>query len=65
MSLPLKDRLGVASVTLDFLSKIMRGDDDDGQARSLANDVEYIGNRVRERLKAEEQLSLDPERTGP
>lgn len=56
MNLPLKDRLAVASVTLDFLAKIMRGEDDDGQVRSLANDVEWIGNRVRERLKAEEQI---------
>lgn len=57
MNLPLKDRLALASVTLDFLAKIMRGEDDDGQARSLANDVEWIGNRVRERLAAEETIS--------
>lgn len=38
MDLPLKDRLALASVTL--LAKIMRGEDDDGQARRLANDVE-------------------------
>lgn len=57
MNLPLKDRLALASVTLDFLAKIMRGEDDDVLARSLANDVEYLGNRVRERLKAEETIS--------
>ncbi|MCF6111974.1 hypothetical protein [Mesorhizobium muleiense] len=65
MDLPLKDRLSLAYVTLDFLAKIMRGEDDDGQARSLANDVGYLGERVRERLKAEEKLPLNPERTIP
>ncbi|RUU29732.1 hypothetical protein [Mesorhizobium sp. M6A.T.Ce.TU.016.01.1.1] len=56
MNLPLKDRLALASVTLDFLAKIMRGEDDDSQACSLANDVEYLGERVRERLKADERI---------
>lgn len=55
MALPLKDRLALAAVTLEFLGKIMRGEDDDGKARSLANDVDYLGARVRERLAAEEQ----------
>lgn len=64
MNLPLKERLAVASVTLDFLAKIMRGDDDDGNARSLANDVEWLGTRVRERLTAEQQFSQTAERTG-
>ncbi|RWP31789.1 hypothetical protein [Mesorhizobium sp.] len=62
MNLPLKDRLALASVTLDFLAKIMRGEDDDVLVRGLVHDVEWIGNRVRERLKAEEK-PLNPERT--
>ncbi|MER9130710.1 hypothetical protein [Mesorhizobium sp. M0768] len=65
MNLPLKDRLSLAAVTLDFLAKIMRGEGDDGNARSLANDVEWLGARVRERLTAEEQFSQTAERTGP
>ncbi|MER9901639.1 hypothetical protein [Mesorhizobium sp. M0130] len=65
MNLPLKDRLALASVTLDFLAKIMRGEDDDGNARSLANDVEWLGARVRERLTTQEQFSQTAERTGP
>lgn len=62
MNLPLKDRLALASVTLDFLAKIMGGEDDDVLVRSLVHDVEWIGNRVRDRLKAEE-IPLNPERT--